>query len=79
MSDDEEAVDTVYVIDEEMKGKIDRIYDALWIGNGKPSLMTRMAALEGKMQIIVWVGTAVGLLIIGFLFSLLTHQVSVGP
>lgn len=69
----------VYVVDEETRRQVDEIYKAIYIGDGKPSLMTRIAALEGKMTIVGWVGMAFALLVIGFLFSLLTHQATFTP
>lgn len=79
MSDSDEGTETVYVIDEDMKAQIAQISKALWIGNGKPSLMTRIEALEGKMAVVVWASMAFGVLILGYLFSILTHTTQVGP
>lgn len=69
----------VYVVDEDTKKQINEIYKAIYVGNGKASLMTRIAALEGKMTVVGWVGMTFALLVIGFLFAVLTHQATFNP
>lgn len=55
--------------------KIDAIYKAMYIGNGKPCIMERLTGLETSKKIVYSILGAIGVSTLGFIFAIILKKI----